>query len=254
MSSSRKPFAIFDLDDTLGGVMIRGEVRTSSDSYRDCIDRFVARMKQIGFNEDEVRCLQQATDMRLCETQGFGSTERFALSFVETYERLAASRGGAHPALTAEFMDIGSSVFTDYPYVMLPGAADVLRRVRKKYELAIVSKGNGPAQLRKIEQCGLMRFVPYWETFVVPYKNQHDWSIVASKLALYDNPGSHWAIGNSFRSDVAIPMEMGLNGIVVNEVANWAFETSAKKNPVIFPGQQFFEAGTINEIPDLLGV
>lgn len=249
-----KPFAIFDLDDTLGGVMIRGEVRTSSDAYRDCIDRFVVRMKQIGFNEYEVREIQQATDVRLCETQGFGSTERFGLSFVETYERLAASRGGVHPALSDEFMAIGGSVFTDYPYVMLPGAADTLRRVRTKFNLAIVSKGNGPAQLRKIEQCGLMRFVPYWETFVVPFKNQHDWRIVASKLSLLDNPGTHWAIGNSFRSDVAIPMEMGLNGIVVNEAANWAFETSATRNPAVYPGQKFHEAGTIHDIPELLGV
>jgi putative hydrolase of the HAD superfamily len=248
------PWAIFDYDDTVGGVLINGTPEPGFKAYDDCHRRFRDAMAELGFDRDWVKETQHEIDMELAKTHGFGNKARFGQSFRATYEKLSAVTGTPVDKQAAtRLFDIGMSVFTDYPYVALEGALDVLDRVGQWYNVAIVTKGAHDEQMKKLAASGCGAFAD--EVIVCTHKDTAEWAKkVIGPLGLHHAEVAEvsWAIGNSRKSDVNPPLAFGLNGIWLRGMLGWEFERADAVAPL--PGRALHEIDDIREVLDLLNV
>lgn len=223
----RKFWALIDADDTILGVSINGEPTGTANAYRDVLRRYSARMEREGFSTKEAMTKQQDIDMVAARVHGFGNKSRFPTSLRQAYEQLATARDGKFDGRIArQIEDIGWSVFTDYPYVPLPGALKTLEVLSKEYQIAIVTKGEDSEQRKKIFDSGC--FVYADQVIVMATKNLDEWDEKVVR-ALHIGPVVRkfsWAIGNSVKSDVNPPLLLGFNGLLVGTDETWKFESA----------------------------
>jgi putative hydrolase of the HAD superfamily len=236
--NERKYWVLADLDDTLGGVEIEGEIHGTAEAYNHALRKYAARLEKEGFDRDQAHKVQQEIDMKLCKKYGFGDRSRFGRSMVDAYNAL----GGKNPKVAQELESIGWSVFT-HPYRALPGAIPMLSDLHQFYKVAIVTKGHDDEQRKKVFDMGLWPYAD--QIIVVEHKNHNDWERIINMLKI-DLPTltRSWAVGNSLKSDVNIPMEMGLNGIHL-KAYTWAFEEATPVEPM--PGRKFYVINDISE-------
>lgn len=238
MKGKRRNWLYVDLDDTLLGVQLGSEVVGVGRAYEDTVIRFALCLAGEGFPFQQVREVQQAMDMKLCERHGFLDRGRFPRSMVLTYQELCRERGiAADPGVEQEVERIGYSVFTDYPYVPLPGALPALESFSHYYQIALVTKGDPQVQNQKLFESGIAAHVD--EVFIVGHKDLSDWSEVTQKTG--HRPGDEaWAIGDSVRSDLNLPVShFWMHGLHVSppgKAATWAFEKADYATPV--PGRR----------------
>lgn len=226
---TRFPWLIFDYDDTLGGILKDKQVIGNDMAYNLAIDRFAAFMEELGFDSEEALVLQQEVDQHLCRQFGFSWKPRFAESMVRSYKTLASKKGQAVSATLQEVVhDIGMSVFK-YRYMPLPGALDTLNALRPHYRIAVVTKGEESEQSLKVSASGVENFVD--TVITVGFKNLEDWQKVFEALGIEEKDyPTTWAIGNSPKSDVNVPLRMGTNAIHVNQ-GGWSFEAEEYETP-----------------------
>lgn len=212
-----KPIILFDYDDTLGGVkMPNGSVQPGAAAYFDCIRRFGDLMQNWGFNRERAITLQHDIDLELAKKHGFADKTRFAQSMVSAFREL-----GGPMVLEETVRGVGMSVFTNYPYVLLPGALEVLQRTRQWYSLVIVTKGEEVEQTKKLVATGILPLVD--KVFIVGKKDEKDWDTVLDSI--WDHaPSASWAIGNSAKADVNPLIRRGYNGIHIADKNAWAYE------------------------------
>lgn len=236
------PWIIFDYDDTLGGLEMDGKIVPNGQAYTKAIEDFTSFMKDIGLPKDQALTKFRQVDTASLDEQGFGQRDRFALSMIETYEELSRFRGGAHPSISDELYKIGMSVF-DHPYVPLPGALDTLKALRSKYRIAVATKGAPDEQVKKLRDSGVMDLIDDYQ--VMSHKDHADWEIFVSSREF--TPEKTWAVGNSPASDIKIPMEMGMHGILLTGTYTWEYE-SADRPDFLRKGQQYHEVPTVQDI------
>jgi FMN phosphatase YigB (HAD superfamily) len=230
----REYWVIFDYDDTLGGVEIDGQIVGNSAAYFKAIDKFVEIVKEdTGVDVEIIKAVQNSIDHLLCNIHGFNSKTRFAESLVTSYEVLTAGNPPSDGELKNIIIhNIGTGVWS-HPYVLLPGAKEVLQRVSKHYNVAIVTKGNVEEQSKKIVESGALPFID--RVFVVNHKDEKDWQDVVSSLWIGDDVfDNSWVIGNSPKGDVNLPMSLfGFSGILVSEYGTWSYEDHPVKDGAI---------------------
>lgn len=240
-----KNWLLIDYDDTLGGVLIQNEVCNTNYAYKHAIDTFVGLMEsQHGFAPEFCRRTQERVETELFKEHGFSVRDIFAQALVVAYYYISNVYGvSTIPAVEESVFAIGQSVF-DYPYVALPGALDTLAALRPNYNIAIVTKGNTVEQNKKVNNSGVKRFVD--KVYTVGRKDERDWGDVTNDLNLnFEDLTRTWAIGNSAKGDVNVPIRMGMNGIWV-EQGDWAFESETLASPA--PGRHLYKVNTIKEI------
>ncbi len=238
--NDRKIWVFIDLDDTLGGVEIDGVVHGTAEAYNNALRKYADRMVKEGFERETALGIQQEIDIIAAKKYGFGDRGRFGRSMSDAYKTL----GGKSPKVSEALETIGYSVFT-HPYRALPGAIPMLADLHQFYKIAIVTKGHDDEQRKKVFDMGLWPYAD--QVIVVDHKNHNDWerTFQLVKLELPTAIRS-WAVGNSVKSDVNPPMELGLNGIHL-QADSWIFEEAAPVTPL--PGRQFH---VINDIRDTL--
>lgn len=242
-----RPWLIFDYDDTLGGVEIDGQIRPGGEAYDVVLTRFAARMEEIGLGGEKAREEQLRLDVELCRTHGFDNLDRFPMSLSATYEKLARNAGGAFPSISEEMREIGYGVYR-FPYVALPGARDVLRLTRDRYNIAIVTKGNETEQRKKLCASNTIEFADI--IHVCGRKDDHDWRFALDMMEMVPSQlRRSWAIGNSLKSDVNPLLRMGMNGIYV-PAYGWAFEAEEAARPR--EGREYHVVQEIREVLDVL--
>ena len=223
------PWLIFDFDDTLGGILHEGQVRGNEVAYWIAIDNFVEFMKELGFDPEKAKSLQQEIDQHLCTIHGFSWKPRFAESMVRTYKTLASRAKKPTTLITENTVhNIGMSVF-EYRYMPLPGALFTLNALYPHYRISVVTKGEVEEQTHKVVSSGVSKFVD--DITAVGYKNIEDWITATDKLGIgMEERPSVWAIGNSPKSDVNVPLRMGMNAIHVKQ-GGWSFEQEEYTTP-----------------------
>lgn len=242
-SGAGKPWIIFDYDDCLGGVIIDGVVRPNGHAYGVVLDEFGHRMKEMGFDRDDALTQQRRIDVELCKRLGFSDRRRFGNSLAQTYESMARKRGGAHPEVLEDFQSLGEEVF-NFPYAALPGALEVLTVLRPQYNLAVYTKGDVQEQRKKMRDSGVSTRVD--KIFITNQKTHASWIDILSELGITAlQTGSTWAVGNSPIGDVSIPLELGLNTILVKSYS-WAFEDGDIPTPAL--GREFVEVERIRDV------
>jgi FMN phosphatase YigB (HAD superfamily) len=245
-----KPWILFDYDDTLGGVYMDGAIQLNEQAYLRAIEDFVFLMGTLGFDRESARSVHHQIDLVAAHRKGFADPGRFARSLILAYHELLARHPDPaawvdHPtSIEGQLWELGNRVW-DYPYVPLPGALEVLRTVAEVYNIAVVTKGPATKQAAKLEESGIGDYADRF--YPVPFKNLEDWQRVFDDLGLAESElEHHWAVGNSAKSDVNVPVSMGINGIHVRNTS-WSFEQADYVRPL--PGRRIC---TVDHIWDIL--
>jgi putative hydrolase of the HAD superfamily len=245
--SIRRLWAIFDGDDTIFGVLLNGEAVGTAKAYQDTNRRFEARMEREGIDPELARKTKLEIDMQAAGELGFGSRARYPTSLRKTYEMLCPN---PNAIVARQIEDIGWSVFTDYPYVALPGALKTLETLSKEFNIAIVTKGEDQEQRKKAYDSGV--FVYADQVITMTTKSFEEWEEkVITPLRITPMIAKHsWAIGNSVKSDVNPPLLHGFNGLLLAADETWAFER-AEVVPA-HPERTFLHINAIEETVPIL--
>lgn len=249
MNDEQKPWALVDYDGTVGGIEIDGKYAVFREAYFD-VKRQLAQicMDRLGYSAETTIKLFDEIDLKAIHREGFSNKKRFANSVVKTFRALAIgdeSEGYAkRPDILKEMFDLGMSVF-EYPHIPVPGAIDVLSALSTKYQLAIVTKGEYETQMRKIVESGVLPYAK--EVIVVSKKDQADWDHVFTTLRIPQEIRQRcWAIGDSIKSDVNIPVQMGCNGVHIYDPKQWEFEVAEPAVPI--PPAQLHVVSDIRDV------
>ena len=186
---------IFDGDDTLWETMPL-YVRSKS--------RFFLAMRRLGFNRKAVEMDFEERDLRNVDRFGF-SKKRFETSMVETYRSFCRSRDMV-PARAFErrIKRIARSTFTTRPK-LVRHAKQLLRRLKDRSRLILLTKGDLSVQKKRIRASGLQAF--FEKVIVVPQKETRTFRFLVRR---YNLPkAATWSVGNSLKSDINPALKSG---------------------------------------------
>jgi putative hydrolase of the HAD superfamily len=205
-----KPTLIVDADDTLWENNIY---------YEQCIAAFVEFMTTLGFERKEAERAVDAVERERIPQVGYAPQE-FARSLVITYQRLCERHGRpVEDEAADEVWKIGRAV-VEYPIVLIEGVEETLARLRGRFRLLLLTKGDQQAQESKLTRSGLGRF--FDGVHIVPEK---DAEVFRDLLARYElAPERTWMVGNSPRSDINPAVEAGIGAIYVPHPDTWKLE------------------------------
>ena len=190
----------------------------------------------------------QAVDRTLLETEtrnlehyGYG-VKGFTLSAIETAIELTEGRISAGEI--KRLIELGREM-TAHPVQLLDGVAETLDHLARSHRLVLITKGDLLDQERKLKKSGLAAHFG-------------DVEIVAEKdIATYGNilkrqqttPSEFLMVGNSLKSDIVPPLQMGAFAAHVPYGITWAHEQmdSVPEAPC-----RFFRMASIRELPALL--
>jgi FMN phosphatase YigB (HAD superfamily) len=233
MVKSRTLWTLWDADDTILGVKLKGEVVGTAVAYVDTLEKFSNKMVSLGFDKTLALETHKKIDMEAAHRLGFADKSRFPRSMRAAYITLAEAQQHQIDQDIADTIEaIGWSVFTDYPYTALPGALETLSEVSKEYLVAIVTKGEETEQHRKVFESGCFEYAD--QVIVMATKSVEEWSekVVEDLRISPKIRAASWAIGNSVKSDVNPPLRLGFNGIHLADKEGWAFEKAEYENPL----------------------
>jgi len=150
------------------------------------------------------------------------SLERFRSSLSEAYLALCVRAGRTpNPRTTGQLRRLLERIFKRKPPV-LPGARGALTRLRRRFRLLLVTKGEVRRQTQLVSDLGLEKY--FDRVVIVDGTHAKDYSGVISDLGV--GPSDVWVIGNSPRSDINPALKLGLKCIWFAG-RSWLFEEEA---------------------------
>ncbi len=186
----------------------------------------------------ELLKIQMEIDLGLVNEKGF-STDRFPLSWVLTYERLAGLAGVPIDPKVVERLRSVASEFQRGPFRMFPGAKRALRRLAKEgRELHVITAGDETLQWRKIDEAGIASYVD--SVHVTPMKKK---DILASIVK--DRPQEGAMVGDSKKSDILPAIELGMAAIWLPS-ETWSFVNAD------IDETKYHRIKAVTELPDLI--
>jgi FMN phosphatase YigB (HAD superfamily) len=208
-------------------------------------------MVLLGFDIDRVREAQYDSSCALYRSRGFSDLDCFPCSFSSTYAHLSASCGEeACPEMSEELESLAREAYA-VRYMAFPGAAEVLQSMRAAgFINVVVTKGEPHQQEDKLRQSGLAAWVDALR--ILAHKSPQEWVDEVLKRAGIESLYAArccWAIGNSVKSDVNIPVLLGCNGIYL-EGYTWGFEQAELGLPC--PGRYVGRIQDIRQVPDVI--
>ena len=187
-TDSRNQFVVFDLDDTLVD---------TSDVYWRARTQFIEQLASCGYSSARTLEIFESIDSGHIKTYGF-APERYRLSMMATYNRLLAeSASVADPMLINEIYRCGDLIHETLPQV-IDGARELLDYASRRFELALLTRGDEVLQHWKLRELGLSR---YFSTIkVVANKSADTFRQLICKAGHASEQS--WVIGDSIRSDI----------------------------------------------------
>lgn len=182
-------------------------------------DRFLDWMEKAEFGADEVNTVLSRIDSERTHEIGFGSMgyrEAMRRTMLFFYEKKGRKKTDADTKLLDE---IQKSVHM-HSVELYPGVADTLSYLQGKYPLFLVTKGVEDEQSGKVERSGVSHY--FQDIFIVPDKTPDHYRDLIEELNT--SPRESWMIGNSPRSDINPPAEIGMGTVLVKKERAWDFE------------------------------
>ncbi|PSJ56018.1 HAD family hydrolase [Kumtagia ephedrae] len=196
----------FDADDTLW---------QNEQFYQMTEKRFQALLADYAAPEHlSARLLEAAR--RNIAFYGFG-IKSFTLSMIETAVEI--TEGKAPSSVVGEILAAGREMLA-HPIETLPHAAETLERLRGRYRLVLITKGDLIDQERKLAQSGLGDFFEAVE--IVSDKSVGTYERIFARHG--DGAAHAMMVGNSLKSDVVPALRAGSWGVYVPHDLTWAFE------------------------------
>ena len=247
MQQTYKPWVLCDADDTLIGAVLNGQVVGTSVVYEHTKALFGEEMAKIGFSVEESRTAQREIDFEKCREIGFSKLWRHPLTFRLAYKKMCQRYNIKSDQEIARALErVGFSVF-DYVAVAFPGALEALEALRQHYRIAIVTKGDAEHQRKKLAQAGFR--ANDYPVVIMSHKDTREWRqrVIRSLRIGNQERQLSWAVGDSIKSDINPPLELGFSAVHVNTFS-WAFEQA--QYGVVSPDATLRVVSSIGEVPE----
>ncbi len=222
----------FDADDTLW---------VNEPYYRDAEEQFVQLVTSYGVNGNIAGALFE-TEISNLRLYGYG-IKAFMLSLVECAIQL--TDGGISSRDISLIIGIGKSML-EHPIELLDDVKFVLKRLAPYYRLIVATKGDLLDQERKMRRSGIADYFHHIE--VMSDKKEQHYVQLLKHLDIA--PESFLMIGNSLKSDIIPPLELGAWGVHVPYHTTWAHE-EVDKEP---ESTRFFQIEQIDQVLGLISV
>nr|WP_298997895.1 HAD family hydrolase [uncultured Allomuricauda sp.] len=196
----------FDADDTLW---------VNETYFRETEERFAELLE--GY-ETKNKIDQELFKMEMenLELYGYG-VKGFMLSMIES--ALDLSNHSISQQTISEILDLGKQMIS-HPVELLDGVEEVLEKLKDKYRLIVLTKGDLLDQERKLEKSGLSQYFHHVE--VLSDKKERNYKNLLDHLDI--DVSEFLMIGNSLKSDVLPIINLGARAIHIPFHTTWAHE------------------------------
>lgn len=220
----------FDADDTLW---------VNEPYYREVEDQFVQLLSSYGVNGNIAEALFE-TEIANLRLYGYG-IKAFMLSLVECAIQL--TDGGVSTRDIARIIGLGKSML-ERPIELLDDVKRVLKSLAPHYRLIVATKGDLLDQERKMYRSGIAEYFHHIE--IMSDKKEQQYVQLLKHLDI--NPEDFLMIGNSLKSDIIPPLELGSWGIYVPFHTTWAHEEVDGEPDSL----QYFQVEHLHQVLDLI--
>ena len=196
----------FDADDTLW---------VNEPYYREAEREFVDLLAAYGVRGNVAGALFN-TEMANLELYGYG-IKAFMLSLVECAIEL--TDGAIKSSAIGRIIGIGKSML-ERPIELLEDVKFVLQGLAPHYRLIVATKGDLLDQERKMRKSSISSYFHHIE--VMSDKKEQHYVQLLKHLDI--SPAEFLMVGNSLKSDIIPPLELGAWGIYVPFHTTWAHE------------------------------
>lgn len=220
----------FDADDTLW---------VNEPYYREAENEFIRLVSAYGVDTDIAGALFKIEVANL-DLYGYG-IKAFMLSLVEC--AISVTGGKVTSATINEIIGIGKGMLRR-PIELLRDVKTVLEQLHPHYRLIVATKGDLLDQERKMKRSSISAYFHHIE--VMSDKSEQQYKQLLQHLDI--EPGDFLMIGNSLRSDIIPPLNLGAWAIHVPYHTTWAHE-EVDEDPV---SDHFYRVESLSEILDLV--
>jgi len=220
----------FDADDTLW---------VNEPYYREAEAQFVKLVSSYGV-ESDIPAILFKTEIANLDLYGYG-IKAFMLSLVET--AIALTKGAITSESVTQILSIGKEMLLR-PIELLDDVKLVLEELAPRYRLIVATKGDLLDQERKMRRSGISSFFHHIE--VMSDKKEQNYIQLLNHLDI--EPCKFLMIGNSIKSDIIPPLNLGAWAVHVPYHTTWAHE-EVDKDPT---SNQFFRIDYLKEVLDLI--
>ncbi len=222
----------FDADDTLW---------VNEPYYREAEETFIQLIAGYGVEEDIAVALFK-TEMSNLGLYGYG-IKAFILSLVEC--AITLTKGAVTSSTISQIIRIGKEML-QRPIELIGDVKQVLEQLAPHYRLIVATKGDLLDQEGKMRRSSIASYFHHIE--VMSDKKEQNYIQLLQHLDI--KPGEFLMIGNSMKSDVIPPLNLGASAIHVPFHTTWAHE-EVDTDPV---SKKFFRVDRLLEIPNLIGL
>lgn len=220
----------FDADDTLW---------VNEPYYREAEEQFVKLISDYGVKGDIAAALFR-TEIGNLELYGYG-IKAFMLSLVEC--AIHTTAGAVTSATIQQIIGIGKNML-QRPIELLADVKPTLEKLSPRYRLIVATKGDLLDQERKMKRSSISSFFHHIE--VMSDKKEQQYIQLLHHLDI--DPCEFLMVGNSMKSDVIPPLNLGAWAIHVPYHTTWAHE-EVDRDP---DSNRFFRVDHLHEILDLI--
>ncbi len=175
------------------------------------------------------------------ELYGYG-IKAFSLSLIETAIRISGSN---IPAETIERIISLGKAMLQKPVNLIDGIDNVLEKLKDKYKLIIVTKGDLLDQEKKLMKSGLSGYFHHIE--MMSDKKEDNYRRWVNHLDI--KADQFTMVGNSLKSDILPVLNLGGYAIHVPSDTTWLFEQVDNEN---IESDRFVKVNNISEILKVL--
>lgn len=220
----------FDADDTLW---------VNEPYYREAEEEFIQLLAAYGV-KDDIAAELFSTEIANLELYGYG-IKAFMLSLVECAIRL--TDGSVTAQTINQILGIGKSML-QRPIELLEDVKMVLQKLAPRYRLIVATKGDLLDQEGKMRRSSISSFFHHIE--VMSDKKEQAYVQLLQHLDI--EPCNFLMIGNSMKSDILPPLNLGAWAIHVPFHTTWAHE-EVDEDPQT---KRFFQVSQLHEILALI--
>jgi putative hydrolase of the HAD superfamily len=217
----------FDADDTLW--VNETYFRDTENKFADLLEKYETKNK---IDQELFKI-----EIKNLDLYGYG-IKGFMLSMIEC--ALDLSNNEVSSKTISALLDLGKEMISQ-PVELLNGVEEVLKNLKDRYRLIVLTKGDLLDQERKLEKSGLSEYFHHVE--VLSDKKEKNYSDLLEHLQIL--PSEFLMIGNSLKSDVLPLVEIGARAIHVPFHTTWEHEEV--KGPIENNGYM-----TISTLTDIL--
>ena len=222
----------FDADDTLW---------INEPYYREVEEAFERLMQPYNTGKDITSELYR-TEMKNLELYGYG-IKSFMLSLVQCAIELTGGKVSA--GTIGEILELGRNMLKR-PIELLEDVKTVIEELSKRYKLIVATKGDLLDQERKMKKSSIASFFHHIE--IMSDKKEQNYILLLRHLDI--DPCEFLMIGNSLKSDIIPPLNLGSYAIHVPYHTTWLHE-HVEEDPV---NSRFSRANRLIDVIEIISV